>query len=407
MYRLIIPFLILLACSCSKSTGIDPDDPLRPGIEQPETLPDVFFAPGNTTDIVVENDDEGYLHIILYREIDFDHPAGEQTCGLRLTEGSHFAAIDPYASFGAGVETAVATMRYRSRAMKSDNERIVVSIDGTSSRLSINVVRRTAQWTDSGTGVMYDGVNYLPTHIYKMSKDGKTHMRVVFGDKDERRFHVDTDGNVVLEASPGIVEAAVYGNDMVHPSVSAPSGIGDGFIALNVCRVQADGTLQAPHTEYFFEKNDRILAIATICDGWLLPVVAIDARLLDPDKNLWTAPALIHPDNSITIVGPYHNTSPLQPVNTASAASCWTINIHSGKATLTPQPAGWQNEYVFDHVFMIAGQGSATSADGALTIHFPTSLHNHCPDGSASASVDRVWGNARSTTIQVSSISDM
>ena len=139
--------------------------------------------------------------------------------------------------------------------------------------------------------LMFDGHEFKRVEA-RYRKEGDKTDWFISREGVERRFTVEK-GIPSVSATGSVAEASVYGKADLWPAVGVPCYYSDEFIALNLCSI-ADGKAEFPHTEYFFRQAGEY-ATARICDGWLLPVLAIDAKLLDPASNMWSAQRASNP----------------------------------------------------------------------------------------------------------------
>lgn len=405
-----LPILLLLPLglfACSKS---EPQlvEPARPGVTPPEPAAQeaaVSFAPGNATEVAAGTDD-GSLHIILYRDVAAGAPA--QTCELAVTAGADFARISPEAVFAEGATTAGATLGFSPAKMGESRRSVIVTLPAHGCSLTILFKKEDTPATEAGTYTMFaDGAFSEVKARYRVS--GNTSSWILEKDGFERRFSV-SDGHVSVLATGGVVPAAVYGHANVWPGVEAESFCTADGIGLNVCSV-AGGSAAFPHSEYYLPPlpDGSRYACATICDGWLLPVVAIEGALLDAAKHTWTAPARIDADGTVAVFGPYHNASPLQRINAAPLSSVWRIATGGDSAVMQSQFSGFTNSDVFGFAFAISAQGTVEHSAESMKIVFDSPMHNCTADGQAAAAADRLWGTVRPVVIELqqSSISAM
>lgn len=390
-------FILAAACLCACSEK-ETDEPLRPGGEKPADMPAVVFSPENTGEHTVDGAD-GEIHIILYREAGPTAPACE--CRLSLTEGADFARVDGTAAFGKGATTAVARLGYSAAKMGADRRDVTVRIAESGAMLTIHFTRLTAGWTDQGERLLFNEGTIARVRAWSLRGDNATEWRLE-GAGVERRFTVSDKGDVRPAAAGGVVAAANYGHGELWPCVTVPSATSGTVTALNVCACPGT-TLAFPHTEYIFAlpAEGARIAVTEICDGWLLPVVAVDGLLLDPAANRWTAPALVEADGTTTVFGPYHNSSPLFRVNAAPLLSAWRIETAGSKAAINDCFSGFANADVFDFTFRISGEGTIAAKGNSTVITFGTPMHNCRPDGGMSATSDCRWGRVSPTILTI------
>jgi len=317
-----------------------------------------------------------------------------------MTDGSDFASIDKRADFAEGSSTASIVLSYSPSKMKSKQRTATIRITDNGNSLSIRFIKSDSEWNDGGTMQMFDGHSFIQTQSKYRLSGSKAEWILSWGD-NTRHFTVENDIPDVI-SDGGVAAASAFGKAEQWPGTGAESCYSDNFIALNVCNL-SDGAAEFPHTEYFFRQSGRY-AVATVCDGWLLPVLAIDAKLLNPAENKWTAPARINSDGSVTIFGPYHNGSPIHRVNACSLSETWQISIADGIAIVEPQLSGFRNTDVFNFDFMIAAEGQCEN--GLSKIIFETPLHNCNADGKKSPAVDCSWGTKLPTIIEIGTPAD-
>lgn len=397
------PYLVLfvtamLVYSCSKEELHVPD---RPGAEPeqpvlPEIRDNIDFSDTNISELNVD-DNDGVIYIILYREISGN--AAPRSCRLTLAEGSDFASVDGIAEFAEGSGTAKAALRYRPSRMGTQRRTAKIVLDESGKSWSVAFTKSDAEWADGGTMLMFDGDGFCEFDA-KYRRDGDRTGWILSRGNIERRFSV-AKGSVEVVAGESILPASAYGQSDLWPATGVESYFSDDFIALNVCGFD-NGVPAIPHTEYFF-RIPGSYATATICDGWLLPVLAIDAKLLDPRENQWKAPARIEKDGCVTVFGPYHNGSPVHRVNGAALSAAWRIDISGTRADIAPQFSGFKNTDVFDFDFMITATGSFNVTTSEL--FFPQPLHNCNESGFKSGNVDCHWGNMLPTSIVIGPVS--
>lgn len=376
---------------------------MRPGVEKPspwtpEGYPEVDFATGNTAEYRTDGAD-GAIYIILYREA--NSSALPYSCALSLTEGSNFADIDRQADFARGGSTAEAVLRFSPSKMGAQRRTATVKLTEEGKSLSIVFIKTDAQWSDAEYMLMFDGLEFRHVEARHRKAGDKTDW-LISGNGLERRFTVEK-GVTAVSTAGGVAEASVYGKADLWPAVGVPCYFSDDFIALNICDI-SDGNAGFPHTEYYFRKSGRY-AIATICDGWLLPVLAIDAKLLEPTENKWNAPARIEPDKNLTIFSPYHHLSPVHKVNGAPLSATWIISLNDTRASLEPQFSGFSNKDVFDFEFTIAAEGHCEGGLSKITFEKPR--HNCSPDGLRNGTAECTWGNLRPTIIEIQEASSL
>lgn len=387
--------IVSLLCSCSDRT---PDEPERPGTEPntpetPEEYHDIDFADTNVSELNVDEED-GSIHIILYRKASASTKA--YSCGLRLTEGSDFASIASHADFPEGGATAGATLNFSPSRMGREQRTVTVGIADSDKSWQI-IFRRTAdKWTEGGPMLMFDGNTFRQIGS-RWRREGDRTEWILGGGDQERRFTIVKDIPEII-ATAGVTGAAAYGKAEIWPAVGVSSYFSDDIIALNLCDI-TDGSPAFPHTEYFFRRSGEY-AVATICDGWLLPVLAIDSKLLDPGENRWKAPARIDSDGTITIFGPYHNNSPVHRVNGAPLEATWNIDVNGSTAAFTPQFSCFTNKDVFDFEFMIAAEGLYDDKNERLS--FETPFHNCNENGLRNNTVNCSWGRIEPLVIELS-----
>lgn len=397
-----LPILLLLTSglfACSKSAP-HMAEPERPGQTPPEPTEQdaaVSFAPGNPAEVAAGTDD-GSIHIILYREAGTGAP--QQTCALALTAGADFARISPEAVFEAGAATAGATLDFSPAKMGRRRRSVTVALPAHGSSHTIVFTKEDAPAADAGTYAMFDDGVFSPVSA-SCTASGATCTWVLEKEGFQRRFSV-ADGSVSVLATGGVTPAASYGQADLWPGVAAQSFCTADGIGLNVCSV-TDGRAAFPHSEYYLAPlpDGSSYACATIRDGWLLPVVAIDGALLDAAQHTWTAPARIDSDGTVTVFGPYHNASPLQRINAAPLSSAWRIVTEGASAVMHGQFSGFTNAGVFPFAFSISAQGTVERRAGGMTIIFDTPMHNCTADGQAAATADRVWGSVRPVVIDI------
>lgn len=387
----------LIACSKSEPNLVEPERPGETPPEPPARPAPISFADGNTTEISAGTAD-GSLHIILYRDATPSAPS--QTCALVVTEGSDFARISPEAVFEDGSATAEASLGFSPSKMRQKRRSVTVVLPEYGCSLTILFKKDDTPMTDAGTYTMFaDGVFSQIKARYRVS--GSTSSWILEKEDFIRQFNV-SDGHVLVVATGGAAPSESYGHAEIWPGVMAPSFCSDKGIGLNVCSV-AEGRAEFPHSEYYLPPlpPGARYACATICDGWLLPVVAIEGALLSPDEHRWTAPARIDADGTVTVFGPYHNASPLQRINAAPLESSWRIATEGATAVVHEQFSGFTNADVFSFAFSISAQGTVQRRADGMTIVFDTPMHNCTADGQAAATADRVWGTVRPVVIEL------
>lgn len=386
--------IAVLLCACSKE---EPQAPVRPGVENPapstpDGYPEVDFAAGNATEHRTDGAD-GEIHIILYRKA--SNRSLPYACALSLTEGSDFASIDRQADFARGSSTAEAVLRFSPSKMGAQRRAATVKLTEEGKSLSIVFIKTDTQWSQAEVMLMFDGREFKRVEA-RYRKEGDKTDWLISREGVERRFTVDK-GIPSVSATGSVAEASVYGKAELWPAVGVPCYYSDEFIALNVCAI-AEGKAEFPHTEYFFRQAGQY-ATAKICDGWLLPVLAIDAKLLDPASNMWSAPARIEPDGSLTVFSPYHHLSPVHIVNGAPLSATWHISLNGAEASLKPQFSGFSNKDVFDFDFTIAAEGRC---EGDMSkIVFDRPMHNCNADGLKNGIIECTWANLQPTIIEI------
>lgn len=394
----VLLLLIMMLCACGREqpspivrpgTGTDPSGPSE---NNPATMPEPCFSPDNITEIATDAEDLE-IHIILYREAGYKTAA--QTYALELTDGRDFAELDHEATFAQGAKTATAALRVAPSKMGRDMRRAVVKISKYDKSLTLTFTRRSGGWTVSSPLLFFDGTTFKAMTTETRTYSGTTEWRIT-GNEFVRQFCIK-DGDVSVTPVGDVVDSKAYGQTELYPAAASESFHTEAYTVLNVCHVSADG-LSAPMCEYFFQlPEDGVrYAVANICDGWLLPVLAINSQMLSPAENIWQAPAKIDRQN-LTIYGPYHSTSPLSTLNAAPLSSAWHIGLNDTKAIIAPQDAGFANNLVFNFNLLIAAEGTVKDR----TITFTTPLHNCNPDGTYHPTVDQHWGTVLPTIIEI------
>ena len=397
-----LPILLLLTSglfACSKSAP-HMAEPERPGQTPPEPTEQnaaVSFAPGNPAEVAAGTDD-GSIHIILYREAGTGAP--QQTCALALTAGADFARISPEAVFAAGAATAGVKLDFSPAKMGQRRRSVTIALPTHGSSHTIVFTKDDVPAADAGTYAMFADGAFSPVRA-RRTVSGATSNWILEKEGFERRFSV-AGGSVSVLATGGVASAATYGHADIWPGVAAESFCTADGIGLNVCSV-ADGRPAFPHSEYYLSPlpEGSCYACATIRDGWLLPIVAIEGALLDAAAHTWTAPARIDADGTVTVFGPYHNASPLQRINAAPLLSAWRIATEGATAVVHEQFSGFTNADVFPFAFSISAQGTVQRRADGMTIVFDTPMHNCTADGQAAATADRVWGTVRPVVIEL------
>lgn len=305
-----------MCAACSSNPAERPDEP------QPEPLShEITFAPSAPSDYVITGTSCS-ITLTLLRENGDSAP--EQTLSVKVRADKGSAKAPPTLSFGAGSPTASLKIDYSCPSLEPNaTDIITIKADKISHRLTI---RRSSG--EKSTATYTRNFIHLPVDV--TVSDGTY---IVEGSGIYRRISI-VDGKPYVQSGDGIFDITdardifSQSNTWVPYAYYTPSTYDKSEGRLNLAVADSELT---PSTEYLRLDNDSEWADcgeASFIDRWALPIVSINATLLDPEKHPWR----VWVQQSKTrqgiyrVIDPYRGDSPLALYNDAPAGSIMNID---------------------------------------------------------------------------------
>lgn len=316
-----------LCAACSSNPATRPDEP------QPGPLAhDITFASSSPSDYIITGT-SCTITLTLLRENGDSAP--EQTVSINVRADRGSAKAPPSLLFEAGSATAVLKIDYSHDALAPNAADIItVNADEVSHRVTI---RRSAGEKSAATYTR----SFIHTPVSVTIDDGTY---IVEGPGISRRISL-VDGTPYVHGGDGITDISdardivAQRNTWVPYAYSTPSSYDQAEGRFNLAVADSD---LVPTIEYLSLDSDSEWAdcgTSTFIDRWALPIISINAALLDPDKHPWrvwaqqstTQPGLYR------VVDPYRGDSPLALYNDAPAGTIMTIDAtNPGKVSIHP-----------------------------------------------------------------------
>lgn len=135
----------------------------------------------------------------------------------------------------------------------------------------------------------------------------------------------------------------------------------------------------SPTIEYFIagECEWEDTGVYEFEDGWFLPIIAVNAQLLDPAEHRW--PVWMqrnkYKDGLLRVIDPYRGECPLSLVNSADAGSVMIIDATDAAAVVVPeQISAFECPDIFDFTVRTgtsADKPGYMEADGTIVLPLP------------------------------------
>lgn len=358
-----------LCAACSSNPATRPDEP------QPEPLAhDISFAPSSPSDYIITGT-SCTITLTLLRENGDSAPG--QTVGIDVRADKGSAKAPSTLLFEAGSATMPLKIDYSNDALAPNAADIItVRADEVSHRVTI---RRSAGEKSTATYTR----SFIHTPVSVTIDDGTY---IVEGPGISRRISL-VDGTPYVHGGDGITDISdarnlvAQSNTLVPYVYSTPSTYDKAEGRFNLAVADSD---LAPTIEYLSLDSDSEWAdcgTSTFIDRWALPIISINAALLDPDKHpwrVWAQQSKAHP-GIYRIIDPYRGDSPLALYNDAPAGTIMTIDAtNPEKVSIHPANTLFTNPGLAPVTVGGTGRtGSGTLADTILIDNRPTLIIAH------------------------------
>ncbi|MDE6574218.1 MAG: hypothetical protein K2L84_02685 [Muribaculaceae bacterium] len=355
-----------------------------------ETLPkQCFYLSANIPEEVIAGNGEGAISIGIYRPKECT--GADATCSLLVSEGYGVVTNVTEAVFGKEDISADAHIIYNADAINAgESVKIRVSIESVAecgpAYADIALLRPEDEPQRIKGMYRMDGKCFEVTAEIKSA--GNTSHYSLSGDGFNLEF--DVNGNDIFVSSSEDVEDIASAREKLllaegfaHNIYYMSSTITESEKRYNLALCRRGN----PTIEYFLagECEWEDTGNYEFEDGWFLPIIAVNAQLLDPAEHRW--PVWMqrnkYKDGLLRVIDPYRGECPLSLVNSAEAGSVMIINATDATAVVVPeQNSAFSCPDIFD--FTVRTGTSADSpgfveADG--TIVLPVPLRNFDGNG--------------------------